>query len=69
MYIDIDIYTEIVWTFPQVMVKNGSTKREKTGEVRFTCKTFLYLESIVNKFERFSQNLMENKKEAGMGYK
>ena len=37
IYIDIDIYTEIVWTFSQAMAKK---KREKTGEVRFIYKTF-----------------------------
>ena len=62
MYIDIDI----VWTFSQAMAKNKERKREKTGEVRFIYNTFICLENIVNKFKRFSHNLMENKKEAGM---
>ena len=35
-------------------------------EVRFIYKNLIYLENIVNKFERLSHNLMENKKEAGM---
>ena len=69
MYIDIDIYTEIVWTFSQAMAKNEVTKRQKTGEVRFFYKTFICLENIVNKFERLSHNLMENKKEEGMSDK
>ena len=34
IYVAIDIYTEIVWTFSQVMAQNEYTKREKTGEVR-----------------------------------
>ena len=69
IYIDIDIYTEIVWTLSQAMAENEYTKREKTGEVRFIYKTFIRLETIINKFERFSHNLIENKKEAGMSDK
>ena len=38
----------------------------KTGKVRFIYKTFICLENILNKFERLSHNLMENKKEAGV---
>ena len=34
IYVAIDIYTEIVWTFSQVMAQNEYRKREKTGEVR-----------------------------------
>ena len=41
-------------------------QREKTGEVQFIYKTFICLENIVNKFERPSHNILENKKEAGM---
>ena len=48
------------------MAENEYTKREKTGEVRFISRTFICLETIINKFERLSPNLMENKKEAGM---
>ena len=51
------------------MTKNEYTKREKNGEVSFTYKTFICLENIINKFERLSHNLMENKKEAGMSDK
>ena len=51
------------------MAKNEHTNREKTGKVRFIYKTFSCLEIIINKFERFSHNLMENKKEAGMSDK
>ena len=51
------------------MAKNEYTKREKTGAVRFFYKTFICLENIINKFERLSHNLMENKKEAGMSDK
>ena len=51
------------------MARNEYTKREKTGEVRFIYKTFICLENIINKFERLSHNLMENKKEAGMSDK
>ena len=29
IYTDIDIYTEIVWTFSQAMAKNEYTKRER----------------------------------------
>ena len=34
-------------------------------EVRFINKTLICLENIVNNFERLSDNLMEDKKEAG----
>ena len=51
------------------MAKNEYTKGEKTGEVRFIYKTFICLENIINKFEKLSHNLMENKKEAGMSDK
>ena len=51
------------------MAKNEYTKKEKTGEVRFIYITFICLETIINKFERLSGNLMENKKEAGMSDK
>ena len=51
------------------MAQNEYTKREKTGKVRFIYKTFIYLETIINKFERLSHNLKENKKEAGMSDK
>ena len=51
------------------MAKNEYTKTEKTGKVRFIYKTFIYLENIINKFERLSHNLMKNKKEAGMSDK
>ena len=57
------------------MAENEYTKKEKTGEVQFiyktykTYKTFICLETIINKFERLSHNLMENKKDAGMGDK
>ena len=50
------------------MAKNEYIKSEKTGEVRFIYKTFICLENI-NKFERLSHNLMENKKESGMSDK
>ena len=43
------------------MAENECTKREKTGEVRFICKIFISLDTIINKFERLSHNLMENK--------
>ena len=51
------------------MAKNEYTKRQKAEEVRFTNKTFICLENIINKSDRLSHNLMENKKEAGMGGK
>ena len=51
------------------MAKNEYTKREKTGEVRFIDKTFICLGSIINKFERLSHKLIENKKDAGMSDK
>ena len=41
-------------------------RERKLWEVRFIYKNLIYLENIVNKFERLSHNLMENKKEAGM---
>ena len=70
MYIDIDIYTEIVSAFSQGMAKNEYTKRKKAGKVLFIYETFICLENIINKFEsRFSHKLMENKKEAGMSDK
>ena len=50
------------------MAENEYTKREKTGDVRFIYKTFICLETIINKFERLSLNLMV-KKEAGMSNK
>ena len=31
---NIDIYTEIIWTFSQAMAQNDCTKSEKTGKVR-----------------------------------
>ena len=51
------------------MAKNEYTNREKAGKVRFVYKTFICLKNIINKFERLSHNLMENKKEAGMSDK
>ena len=57
------------------MAENKYTKRWKTGEVRFiyktykTYKTFICLEIIIDKVERLSHNLMENKKNAGMSDK
>ena len=51
------------------MVKNEYTIREKTGEIRFIYKTFICSENTINKFERLSHNLMENKKEVGMSDK
>ena len=45
------------------MAENEYTKREKTGEVRFIYKTFIRLETIISKFERLSNNLMESKKD------
>ena len=65
---NIDIYTEIVWTFSQAMSQNEYKKREKIGKVRFIYKTSICLENIINKFVRFSHNLME-KKEVGMSDK
>ena len=47
------------------MAENEYTKRKKTVEVRFIYKTFIGKENIINKFERFSHNLMENKKKQG----
>ena len=44
-------------------------KRERTGEVPFIYKTFIFLENIVNILERLSHNLVENEKEAGMSDK
>ena len=43
------------------MAENEYYKREKTGEVRFIYKTFICLETIFNKFERLSLNLMEKR--------
>ena len=43
------------------MAQNECTKREKTEEGRFIQKTFICLENIINKFERLSHNLMEEK--------
>ena len=53
------------------MAENKYTKREreKTREVRFIYKTFICLETIINKFERLSHNLMEDEKDAGMSDK
>ena len=68
-YIDIDIYSGIGCTITQAMAKNEYTKKDKTGEVRFIYKTFICLETINNKFEKLSHNLMENKKNAGMSDK
>ena len=48
-YIDIDTYTEIVWTLSQAMAENEYAKREKNGEVRFIYKIFICLETIINK--------------------
>ena len=59
------------------MIENEYTKREreKTGEVQVIYKTFICLETIINKFdERLLHNLMNNlnklhnlnKKDAGM---
>ena len=44
-------------------------EHEYTMEIRFIYKTFICLETIVNKFARLSYNLMENKEEAGMSDK
>ena len=65
IYIDIDIYVEIVWTLSQAMAENENTKRKKTGEVRLVYKTFIGLETIIHKFERLSYKLMEIKKKQG----
>ena len=51
------------------MVENEYTKREKARGVRFIYKTFITLETIINKFERLWHNLMENKKDTGMSDK
>ena len=51
------------------MAQNQYAKREKSEEVRFIQKTFICLENMINKFERTSVNLMEDKKEAGMSDK
>ena len=51
------------------MAENKYTKREKTGEIWFICKTFICLDIRINKFESLSHNLMENKKDAGMSGK
>ena len=69
MYIDIDIYIEIVWTLSQVMGENEYRKREKTEEIRFIYKTFICLETITNKFESLPRNMVENEKDAGMSDK
>ena len=46
------------------MAENEYTKREKTGEVRFIYKTFTWLKTIINKFDRIWYNLIENKEDA-----
>ena len=51
------------------MIENEYTKREreKTGEVQVIYKTFICLETIINKFdERLLHNLKVNKKDAWM---
>ena len=51
----------------------NTKEREKIGEVRLfyetlICKLCNYFDckTVVNKFERLSHNLMENKKDTGM---
>ena len=44
------------------MVQNKYTRREITGKNHSYEKTFLYLESMIKKVERFSWYLMEYKK-------
>ena len=63
------LYRNCLNTFPSDAREWIHKEREKTGEVRFIYKTFIRLETIINKFERFSHNLIENKKEAGMSDK
>ena len=45
-------------------------EREKAGDVQVIYKTFICLETIINKFdERLLRNFMVNKKDAGMSDK
>ena len=61
-------------TFPSDSRKRIHKER-KTGEVLFIYKTykkyktFIWLETIMNKFERLSHNFRENKKDVGMSDK
>ena len=63
------LYTDCLDTFQTMAMNEEYTKREKTGEVQFIYKTFICLETIINKFQRLLYNLMENKKNAGMSDK
>ena len=66
---NIDIYTETVWTLSDNGRKLIHKEREKTEEFRFIYKTIICFETTNNKFERLSHNLMENIKNAGMSNK
>ena len=45
---------------------NTQRERKRTANIRFVQKIFICLENIISKFERFSYNLMENKKDTGI---
>ena len=65
----LNLYRNCLDTFPSDGRKWIRKGREKTKKVRFIYKTFICLETINNKFETISHNLMENKKDAEMSEK
>ena len=63
-YVAIDIYIQILLgIFPND--NREWIHRDRTGEVWFILKTFIGLENMINKSERLSNYLMENKKKEG----
>ena len=67
---NIDIYTEAVWTLCPAMAKNEYTKSERKLRkfVSFTRLSFVSRPLIIN-LKRLSHNLTENIKDAGMSDK
>ena len=59
-YVDVDIYTEIAWTFSLAIAQNEFTQRELEKLDSF--KKLYFFGEHVDKSERLSRNLMENKK-------
>ena len=47
----------------------NTQRARENWEVRYIYKTFICLETIINKFERLSHSLMQNEIDAGMSDK
>ena len=55
--------------FPKRWPKMNTQRARENWEVRYIYKTFICLETIINKFERLSHSLMQNEIDAGMSDK